>query len=507
MKLLKMCVFLLLLIFAWSCNNTRKKISSVKKDNAEVIIVSMDKLVTRDGLYLRYDDNMDNEMHYPYDKTAATQPMQRISSQDPVIFNDDDVLGQGARYVLVPGDSVRITENPGDKMLKFTSNNDIRNNELGFFNALKNNLEKFNYYKMAQAIKFGGAKNQVLKEIFIYYKSADYKFAVNYTTAKYNDQLAFLKSYESGHPLSPKMQQVFEDILYFDYTTFKFMIALNMAKRNLKPDNEFAAEVQTFQQKISKENYSYISGYRSSLRDYVTYLNITANPQKLPVYSLISQNFSSYAKDYLLFYTVRKYISAQKINEQMLNDFYGDCQNSAYTSEIKRISDLSSHETQRGTLTDNMGKKTTLDAIRDRYKAQKDSVLYIDFWASWCVPCMQQMPYAAKLREDLKDYPIRFLYLSMDNSFSSWQSSSKLLKHNSADNFLVANNFHSPLASTFNLTTIPRYIIINKAGEIIAQKDNNGAPSEKGTSELLIRLANEKIAANSPVKINRPQGK
>jgi len=498
---------LISLTLSWfSVGTKQKKYDDKNNDgNIGVININMNKLKTRGGLYLRYDDNMDNEMHYPYDKTAVTQPTQRISSQEPLILNDDDVLGQGARYVLLPGDSVRITENPSDKMLKFTSNNDIRNNELEFFNALKNNLQNFNYYKMAQAIKFGGAKNQVLKEIFIYYKSADYKFAANYTTTKYNDQLAFLKSYTSAHPMSAKMTEIFADILYFDYTTFRFMIASNMAKRNLPPDDKFINDIQTFQQKISNGNYQYISNYRSSLRDYTTYLNITANPKKIPIYNLISQNFDSHAKDYLLFYTVKKYIGAKKASAQMLDDFYKDCQNITYSAEIKRLSGFANHETQ-ASLADNTGATTTFDAIKEECKL-KETVLYIDFWASWCVPCMKQMPYAAKLREDLKELPIRFVYFSMDNSFASWQASSKLLKHNSADNFLVANNFHSPLASTFNLTTIPRYVIINKAGDIVPVKDNDSAPSAGGIKKLLRDLANQDIAATSPVKTNRPQGK
>jgi thiol-disulfide isomerase/thioredoxin len=465
---------------------------TIPKKAGNQITINICKLETRNGLYLRYDDNMDNEQHYPYDKKAAKQNPVNLIAKEPVILNDDDVLAQGARYVLLAGDSINVTENQNDKLLRFVTADSIRNNELNFFNALKNNLENFNYYKMSRPIKFGSPSNQVLKEIYIFYKSTDYKFALEYTLTKYNDQISFLKDYAKLHSISPKMQKIFEDIFYFDYTTFRFMTATNLVKRNLKPDSNLLNDMQVFNRKINEGNYQFISSYRSSLRDYALYLNATNNQKKLPIYDLIDQNFKGNAKDYLLFYAVKRAIRDQKIAPQLTANFYKDCGNDVYIAEIKHSINLADHKMQAA-LSDNTGRTTTFEEIKQKYKLQKDTVLYIDFWASWCVPCIEQMAYSAKLRQDLKNLPIRFLYFSMDNSFASWQASSKQLKHNNADNFLVANSFHSPLATTFKLTTIPRYIIISKDGDIISNKD--GAPSEAATRKLLITLANEHITA------------
>ncbi|HVW98753.1 MAG TPA: TlpA disulfide reductase family protein [Mucilaginibacter sp.] len=493
MKYFKICIASFSFIFMTFANSPAISVLNKRTtDINHVITINMENLKIREGLYLRYDDNMDNEFHYPYDKKAPKQITQRIIATRPVIFNDDDVLGQGARYVLLAGDSVSITENPHDSLLKFTSTDSVRNNELNFFNALKNNLENFNYYKITKGIKFGGPSNQVLKEIYIYYKSHDTKFALKYTSVKYNDQIAFLKKYAKKYSITPKMEKIFEDIFYFDYATFKFKIAATMAKKNEKPDSSLAHDIEFFKQKISDDNYQYISGYRSSLRNYTIYLNIADNKSKLPLYDLIKQNFSGPAKDYLLFYTVRKYLNEQKTDQQLMANFYRDCSNNEYTAEINHNANFIGHKKQ-AVLSDNKGKIITFDAIKQKYKSQKDSVLYIDFWASWCVPCIEQMAYSARLHKELKNYPIRFLYFSMDNSFASWQATSKQLKHNNADNFLVANSFHSPLANTFNLTTIPRYIIIDKDGDIISGK--GGAPSEKHTKELLMKLASEQIAS------------
>ena len=51
----------------------------------------------------------------------------------------------------------------------------------------------------------------------------------------------------------------------------------------------------------------------------------------------------------------------------------------------------------------------------------KGSVVYVDFWASWCGPCRGQFPHAKKLHEKLKDKPVVFLYISFDRSEEEWK--------------------------------------------------------------------------------------
>ena len=44
----------------------------------------------------------------------------------------------------------------------------------------------------------------------------------------------------------------------------------------------------------------------------------------------------------------------------------------------------------------------------------KDRVVFIDFWATWCGPCIASMPHVQALEEEFKDEPIQFLLITSE---------------------------------------------------------------------------------------------
>lgn len=46
---------------------------------------------------------------------------------------------------------------------------------------------------------------------------------------------------------------------------------------------------------------------------------------------------------------------------------------------------------------------------------QMDSVVYvINFWATWCKPCVEELPHFQKVGEEMKNENIQFLFVSLD---------------------------------------------------------------------------------------------
>src|SRR5690606_7705667 len=44
----------------------------------------------------------------------------------------------------------------------------------------------------------------------------------------------------------------------------------------------------------------------------------------------------------------------------------------------------------------------------------KDTFYVINFWATWCGPCVKELPEFDALREDIKDRPVKILLVSLD---------------------------------------------------------------------------------------------
>ncbi len=91
--------------------------------------------------------------------------------------------------------------------------------------------------------------------------------------------------------------------------------------------------------------------------------------------------------------------------------------------------------------------------------------MLIDFWATWCGPCIKEMPHSKKLQNETKDLPIEFIYLctSQNSSIENWKSMIEKLKIGGTHLF-VEQEIESELMSLFSTSGFPSYAFINKKG-------------------------------------------
>ncbi len=101
-----------------------------------------------------------------------------------------------------------------------------------------------------------------------------------------------------------------------------------------------------------------------------------------------------------------------------------------------------------------------------------NQLTYIDFWASWCVPCRAEMPDSKKLAIDYKNKGINFVYISMDDNPVAWQKAIKQIGLSETHNYLLPKGNDSEIAKKLKIVAIPRYIIMDKEGRIV----NSDAP-------------------------------
>ncbi|RZK50050.1 MAG: TlpA family protein disulfide reductase, partial [Pedobacter sp.] len=96
-------------------------------------------------------------------------------------------------------------------------------------------------------------------------------------------------------------------------------------------------------------------------------------------------------------------------------------------------------------------------------------ITVIDFWASWCIPCIEEYPEFKEAKKKLTQ--VRFINISIDKDEASekWKNKvNNLNGTNIKDQYRLADLDSKALYNYFNIGPIPRYVVFDKTGKILA---------------------------------------
>jgi len=118
------------------------------------------------------------------------------------------------------------------------------------------------------------------------------------------------------------------------------------------------------------------------------------------------------------------------------------------------------------------------------YESTKNKVVLINFWATWCPPCIAEMPSLEKLHNDYKD-KIVFLFVSNEDNEKTFK-------------FVEKNKYtfkvYKPLTQypeVFNLSSIPRTFLIDKNGNIVIDKTGASNWNSEKVRNVIDQLISE----------------
>lgn len=110
-----------------------------------------------------------------------------------------------------------------------------------------------------------------------------------------------------------------------------------------------------------------------------------------------------------------------------------------------------------------------VNSITDIFKKYKGKIIYLDFWASWCIPCRAEMPNAAILKENLKGKNIVFLYFGYNDKEKAWTKARNQFEI-AGEHYLLNEKMIKEADELFGISGIPHYAIIDKDGKIISKR-------------------------------------
>ncbi|MCY3761576.1 MAG: TlpA disulfide reductase family protein, partial [Gemmatimonadetes bacterium] len=127
------------------------------------------------------------------------------------------------------------------------------------------------------------------------------------------------------------------------------------------------------------------------------------------------------------------------------------------------------------TLDDLDGQPVSLSQFRGK-------VVLLDFWASWCGPCIGDLPHLRQIKERTAGQPVVFLNLSLDTDEAAWRKG--IEKHGIEGVHVRAHGFYSDPAKSYNINGIPSYFLVDSQGVIadcprVSETDQMVAAIEK----------------------------
>ncbi|MBS9523681.1 TlpA family protein disulfide reductase [Litoribacter alkaliphilus] len=137
----------------------------------------------------------------------------------------------------------------------------------------------------------------------------------------------------------------------------------------------------------------------------------------------------------------------------------------------------------------NNGEKAPLGPLVDvngnsiNFSEFEGKLLVLDFWASWCGPCIQQTPYFEALAEKFGDQEVEFVKISIDDRQEYWGD--YVTKRNwTTNSYWIGTDESNPIypfvyynykEKDFEgvVIAVPRYVIISKEGKILNNQAYN----------------------------------
>lgn len=394
-------------------NSNRSFIDTLSvNENGEFI----DTLTVSDGFYLiRAKNNMTKI--YLQEGTALNIVMDAAKNDEPTVVTGKDA--EITNYLMAR-----------DKVTK---------------DAMSNAQEFYSQDSTAYKKKIKQLKNDLEAILDTTDINSDFKEKEK-RNLHYN-YLAQLKQYESAHGYFTQNR---------NFTVSDDYIAeLDNLDYNNEEDFLFSDAYRNLLTGHYMDKSSEITAKDSSIANDIAYLMTLRDIGNNTIKNDLAYNFSkyniTYTDDVETFYNVFKELSTNEEYNKEIADTYKKLKAIAPGEPSPKFVAYENHA----------GGTTSLEDLSGKY-------VYIDVWATWCGPCIAEIPSLKKVEKQYHGKNIEFVSISIDEekAYDKWKEMVKE-KELSGVQLLADNAWQSDFVQDYQIMGIPRFILIDPNGNIV----------------------------------------
>jgi thiol-disulfide isomerase/thioredoxin len=141
----------------------------------------------------------------------------------------------------------------------------------------------------------------------------------------------------------------------------------------------------------------------------------------------------------------------------------------------------------------------TLDGSRFNLDQMNGRVVLVDFWATWCGPCNEELPQIKQIAKDFAGQPLIILSVSWDEDAQTWKD---YIQKNGMTWPQYRDTSHR-LSQLFQVEGIPSYFTIDSDGILTSEMLGGGFDIEGKLKKLVAKAKTAELSANSTTAANK----
>lgn len=363
---------------------------------------------------------------------------------------------------------------PGD-VLNVSADADHISNSLVFRGDHVND----NIFMNRQEEVFNAYKEKVMNNYYAIVTYSPDKF-LQYVDQLKERKLAFIREFNKKRRLSSHLKKVFTWDAYGSAVSSKLNYP-PVREQYLKEKVTLPADYYDFMKKVKPAKRSADLGvsYYFFLDNYLRQLYKRQHVEK---------NYYDYVKSKLrgrALYDYYAFALRRDFNRKLYSKFDA---NSPYPKLAQKVRTKYRHleGILEGSPAPNVSFMDTNGELSQLYD-YRGKYIYIDCWATWCGPCIKEIPSLKTLEKDFHGKNITFISISFDDDEANDKWKKFVDEHElSGVQVRIDSSNKEIFSKSFNIQQIPRFIILDKEGKIIDA--NAPRPSEDAIRKVLGQL-------------------